>query len=252
MKSDYLYLCLIVLLDVMAVLVGALAGNLIARVPNFQDVENPENTNTPRVQFRKLQGVICIGFGACSIPSIGNHAIPTIMILVFGVLLSELFDISGYINHWIIKIVNVFVKNNGVENEETFPAQVIESTMISVAGALSVFASIELAVNHDPSKMILKIILDVIGCMILSSSGNPLAIAVSALPIGIYQFAWFFGATLAAPFATPAVSEMVGGMGGVVLVVIGLYLLGIDSNLKSADYIVPMILPFVASALHLI
>ena len=238
--------------DFVSVLAGAGIGALITTIPKKVKSEHriAERSDEFRSQMRKLQGLICIGFAISSVLTLSNDTTLAIIIMVVSVMLGELLDIDGKINTVIELMTKHFVPKRLVTSD--LPSQVSEATLISISGALSVFASLDLVTTGNPNKMILKCFLDIIGSLILSSSGSIIAIILSAIPIFAYQTMWYVLGSFCMPFATPVVADMIGGIGGVVLINIALQLLGIDTKLKSSNYILSFFIPFILSMLQVI
>lgn len=221
-----------VLLNLVTILTGVGLGHFIGKraTPLFQD------------SLRKTQGLVCLlmGITSCMVLENGLWA----MALIFmSCLTGEALHLEEGVECMIHKI-GTFLLHSAHISEE-FVEHTKESLLVSITGALAAMASITLATTGDPSKMILKSVLDLVGCFILTCASGAGPILLSGVFIMAFQIVFFFLGSILAPFCTPFVSEMLNSVGGVLLVNVGLALMGIRSHLRSTCFITAFILPFI-------
>lgn len=220
-----------VLLNLVTILLGCALGHLIGKkaTPVFQD------------SLRASQGLVCLLMGITSCMAL-TKPLWSMALIFMSCIAGEALHLEGFVDKMIQKIGSFLLRNEHLSEE--FVTSTKQSLLVSITGALAAMASITLATTGDPSKMILKSVLDLVGCFILSCANGAAPILLSGVFIMAFQIAFFFLGSLLAPFATPFVTEMLSSVGGVLLCNIGLNLLGIPSKLRSTCFITAFILPF--------
>ena len=102
--------------------------------------------------------------------------------LLFGTIAGELIDIEDKLEKLGDKIKNLNLFGNSGKFSEGF----VTSTLLISVGAMAIVGSIRDGINHDPSMLYSKAILDFVSTMVFASTLG-VGVVFSAFPMGIYQ-----------------------------------------------------------------
>lgn len=156
-----------------------------------------------------------------SVPQ-GSPILIVLASLLIGGVLGSLLRIEDRLESIAIKLKNSFDKNG----ESPFVEGFVTSSLIFVIGPLAILGSISDGMSTGIEQLTLKSILDFFASIAFSAALG-WGVALSALPVGIYQFAWTgVGFGLGAILAGYQVSAMT-ATGGVLLLGIAFKLLKI-------------------------
>ena len=156
-----------------------------------------------------------------SVPQ-GSPILIVLASLLIGGVLGSLLRIEDRLESIGIRLKNSFDKNG----ESPFVEGFVTSSLIFVIGPLAILGSISDGMSTGIEQLTLKSILDFFASIAFSAALG-WGVALSALPVGIYQFAWTgVGFGLGAILAGYQVSAMT-ATGGVLLLGIAFKLLKI-------------------------
>jgi uncharacterized membrane protein YqgA involved in biofilm formation len=170
----------------------------------------------------------------------GSPILIVLASLLLGGVLGSLLKIEDRLEALGIKLKNSFDKSGDSPFVEGF----VTSSLIFVIGPLAILGSISDGMSTGIEQLSLKSILDFFASIAFAAALG-WGVALSALPVGIYQFAWTgVGFGLGAILAGYQVSAMT-ATGGVLLLGIGLKLLKIKEiaigNLLPALALAPLL-----------
>ena len=164
-----------------------------------------------------LKEILVIGDGG-SISTQGTMMM--ICCFAIGSLIGEIINISK----WLDRFAKWLKVKSGSENDKSFVAGFVTTSMTVCIGAMAIVGSIQDGILHDPSTLIAKSILDFIIVIIMTASMGKGCI-FSAIPVGILQG----GVTLCSGFLAPVLSETaisnLGLVGSVMIFCVGLNLI---------------------------
>lgn len=185
---------------------GVLAGNIL-------------NTNTKDTVSKGVAlGVILIGI-QMAIET--EHLIVVLISILLGAVTGELIGIEKYLNKFALFLEN---KCKGRSQEVDIAKGFVTATLIFCVGAMAIMGSLQSGLTGEHSILYAKSILDGVTSIVLASTMG-WGVALSALPLLLYQG----GITLLAGFIEPlviqeAINEMK-AVGGLLIVAIALNML---------------------------
>ena len=170
----------------------------------------------------------------------GAPIVIILLSLLIGGLIGTLLHIEDGLEQWGEKLKNRF--NRG--SESRFVEGFVTASLIFVIGPLAILGSISDGMNAGIDQLILKSILDFFASIAFAAAMG-WGVALSAIPVGIYQGIWtFIGIGLGNVLADYQVAAMT-ATGGVLLFGIALKLLSIKKieigNLLPALALAPLL-----------
>lgn len=228
-------------INVVAIIIGAALGVLMGN-------KIPEKTRT---LMTDVLGAITLIGAASAVTSLWNEDLTTsvpdgfpILIvlasLLVGGIVGSLLRIEDRLEVWGTRLKARFDKGGDSPFVEGF----VTASLIFVIGPLAILGSISDGMATGIDQLALKSTLDFFAAIAFAAALG-WGVALSALPVGIYQGAWTFaGFLLGSILADYQVSAMT-ATGGVLLMGIGLKLLNIKSiaigNLLPALALAPLL-----------
>lgn len=209
------------------IIIGSLFGLLMGQ-------RIPERLNKALMQGIGLV-VLTIGItGAIQ----GQNSLVMILSMVFGILIGEGIDIHAYVNRLVDWVSKKFTKN---DEENTFSQGFLSATMLFCIGSMAIVGSLESGLIGDNSTLYTKSILDGVSAILFSSTLG-IGVALSSVPVLIYQGALILFSQLLAPLLHDAVILEITTIGSVLLIGMGLNLLEI-TNIEIMNFIPAIFLP---------
>lgn len=169
----------------------------------------------------------------------------TMLVVVFSLLLGALIgswiDIEGRLEAFADKLKRKFAKQEG---EQNFVEGFVSASLIFAIGPLAILGSISDGMGTGIDQLVLKSTLDFFTAMAFAATLG-WGVAVSALPVGMYQFIWTgVGLFLGSILAMYQVLAMT-AVGGILLLGIALRILKIKQiavgNILPAIAIAPLL-----------
>ncbi len=243
------------LFNVIAVVVGSLAGLLIRKLaPNGKGGELGE-----RVSDTVFKGlglcVILIGIGgaiegtvnsriisALSIGGVEISELPTertlviIISIAIGALLGGLLDLDRRIN-LLGERLEKMMHGKGGQVAQGF----VSASLLFCVGSMAVVGSMNSGIAHDHSVLVTKSIIDMISAAIFASTMG-IGVMFSAILIFIYQGAITLISAVAGPFLSADVITCMSTTGSLLIIGLGLNMIG-ATKIKVMNYIPAIILP---------
>lgn len=212
-----------VLVNALAVILGSLLGLAFGRGLN-----------------ERLTGVAMTGLGLSTLyigfsgSLKGENVLITIAALVVGGILGTLLDIDGALMRLGQRAQRLTRGQHG-RVAEGF----VTASLLFCVGAMAVTGSLDAGLRGDYATLYAKSALDFVAAILLASTLG-LGVALSALPILVYQGGIALLAGLIAPVLSPQAINELACAGSLIIVALGFNLLGL-ARIKVAD-LLPAIL----------
>lgn len=175
----------------------------------------------------KAQKVVLQGIGMCVLVIGTMSAIETELPLLLvvsvslGGFIGVVLGIERRLDAWGERTQKRFHREGGVP----FAEGLVTATITFCVGAMAILGSIESGLHHNYELLFVKSALDGFFAMLLATRFG-FGVALSAVPVLIYQGAITLGAGFLAPLMTDTMMTEVSAVGGVLIVGIGINLLG--------------------------
>lgn len=193
-----------------AVLVGAGLGMLAGRIIG-----------------EKLRGSIFQALGLCTIliglkmALVAEDLMPVILSCVLGGLCGQALALD-------VRLARAgdAVKKMLRSGNERFTDGLVTASLLICVGAMGIVGSLEEGLGGSPATLFSKSILDFFACLMLASVYGS-GVALSALPLLIYQGGLTLLAAMVAPYLTEGIRATLVSTGGLLIVGIGFNLMGL-------------------------
>ncbi len=143
-----------------------------------------------------------------------------VLCLTVGALIGECFNIED----WFERFGEWLKIKTGNAKDKTFVDAFVTASLTVCIGAMAVIGSIEDGINHDPTILITKAILDGIIIMVMTPALGKGAV-FSAIPVAVIQGLITAGAQLIKPLMTDPALANLSLVGNVLIACIGINLL---------------------------
>lgn len=162
--------------------------------------------------------------------------------LALGAFIGEIFDLDGQIMQfgtWLRKIAKR-------EGDTRFVDGFIIATLTTCIGAMAIVGALQDGINHDPSMLFTKAILD--GTIImLYAAAFGIGPLFACIPIGILQGGITLFSFAIKPFLTTTMTNGLSLVGSMLILCIGLNLL-LDAKIKVANMLPSLLVIIIYSA----
>ena len=175
---------------------------------------------------KKAQKVVMQGIGLCVVIIGAMSAIKTemplllVISLTLGGFLGTVIGIERRLDDWGERTQKRFHKEGGVP----FAEGLVTATITFCVGALAILGAIESGLNQNHQLLFIKAALDGFFAMLLATTFG-FGVALSAVPVLLYQGAIALGAGFLAPLLSDALMVEISAVGGVLILGIGFSLL---------------------------
>jgi hypothetical protein len=175
----------------------------------------------------KAQKVVLQGIGLCvliiGIMSAIKTDLPLLLVISvsLGGFVGTVIGIERRLDTWGERTQKRFHREGGVP----FAEGLVTATITFCVGAMAILGSVEFGLNHNYELLFIKATLDGVFAMLLATTFG-FGVALSAVPVFLYQGAITLGAGVLAPLLSDAMMVEVSAVGGVLIVGIGINLLG--------------------------
>ncbi len=176
----------------------------------------------------KAQQTVLQGIGLCVLAIGMMSAVKTNMPLLLvisvsiGAFIGAALGIERRLDAWGERTQARFHREGGVP----FAEGLVTATITFCVGALAILGSIESGLHHNHQLLFVKAALDGFFAMLLATKFG-FGVALSAVPVFLYQGAIALGAGGIAPLLTDEMMTEVSAVGGVLILGIGINLLNI-------------------------
>ena len=213
------------LVNCAAIIAGSLAGAILQR--GFAD---------------KWKKTLLAGMGLCTFVIGLNMAqksaniIYVVVSIALGILLGEWLDIDGHLNRF-----GKWVEGKLLRGKEAAPGKhslgdaFVSASLLFCIGAMAIIGSITDGITGDHAILFAKASLDFIMSLVLASTLG-IGVALSAVPVLLYQGSITLLALWMQSFMTDAVIAELSATGGIMIMAIGLNLIGV-TKLRLANMI---------------
>lgn len=191
----------------------------------------------------KAQQVVLQGIGLCVlvIGIMGAIATEQPLLLVLSVslggFLGTVIGIERRLDAWGERTQRRFHREGAVP----FAEGLVTATITFCVGAMAILGSIESGLHHNYELLFIKSALDGFFAMLLATTFG-FGVALSAVPVFLYQGAITLGAGFLAPLLTDTMMTEVSAVGGVLIVGIGVNLLGLK-KIHVGDMLPAVLIP---------
>lgn len=168
----------------------------------------------------------------------GENALISILSIVLGVILGELLRLDDRIRSlgdWVER------RFAGKHTKGSISEGFVSASLLFCVGAMAIMGALDSGLLRDHSTLYAKSTLDGITSIVYSSTMG-VGVALSAIPIFLYQGAIALGASFIEPFLTPVVIAEMKCVGSILIVGLSLNLLGL-TKIKVMNYVPAVFLP---------
>ena len=168
----------------------------------------------------------------------GENALISILSIVLGVILGELLRLDDRIRSlgdWVER------RFAGKHTKGSISEGFVSASLLFSVGAMAIMGALDSGLLRDHSTLYAKSTLDGITSIVYSSTMG-VGVALSAIPIFLYQGAIALGASFIEPFLTPVVIAEMKCVGSILIVGLSLNLLGL-TKIKVMNYVPAVFLP---------
>ena len=191
----------------------------------------------------KAQRVVLQGIGLCVL-IIGitsaietQHTLLLVLSVSLGGFLGTVIGIERRLDAWGERTQRRFHREGSVP----FAEGLVTATITFCVGAMAILGSVESGLNHNYELLFIKSALDGFFAMLLATRFG-FGVALSAVPVLIYQGAITLGAGVLAPLLSDEMMVEVSAVGGVLILGIGINLLDLK-KIHVGDMLPAVLIP---------
>ncbi|WP_243676759.1 DUF554 domain-containing protein [Secundilactobacillus collinoides] len=212
-----------------AVLAGGVIGYIFQRLLNDKLQKNHYSAIGVAVIFIGVAGVLSQMLVVKNGQISTHGTLMATISLVIGALIGELIDID----HQFVKLGDWLRRKVGAKSDSLFIEGFVSATLTICVGAMAIIGSLQDAINHDPTMLFTKAILDGVIVAIYAASFGVGAI-FSSLPLFIFQMTITLLAVFIDQFLTTAMTNGISLVGSMMIFCIGINLL-LDTKIRVAN-----------------
>ncbi len=215
------------LVNAAAILAGSAAGMLLGRFI-------PE-----RLSAAVEKGVaLCVFYIGADGMLAGENTLAAILSIVLGALIGEwlrLDDRVHQLGEWVER------KFGGRQARSSLSEGFVSASLLFCVGAMAIMGALDSGLTQDHSTLYAKATLDGITSIVYSSAMG-IGVALSALPVLLYQGLIALGASFIEPYLTTEVILEMKCVGSILILGLSLNMLGL-TKLKVMNYVPAVFLP---------
>ena len=218
-----------VIVNTVAVIVGSIVGMLLKK-------GIPEN----------IKDAVMKGIGLCTIyigisgALKGENTLVLIISIALGVVIGEMCDLDGKLNHFAERLEARFRKpGDKISIAEGF----VTASLLFCVGAMTIVGSLNAGLSGDYEMLFTKSTLDLISACVFASALG-IGVLFSAGFVFVFQGAIVLTAQFAAPYLSDYVIAEMTCAGSVLIMALGLNIIGL-TNFKVMNYIPAIFIPIV-------
>lgn len=166
-----------------------------------------------------------------------------IFCMVLGGVLGEALDIEKRLQHLGDRAQKAF--GGKQQSGSTFAQGFVTASLVYCIGAMAIVGALDSGLKGDHTTQIAKAMLDGLSAVIFASTLGP-GVALSAVPVLIYQGGITLLSGLIAPWLTDGVIAEMSAVGGLLILAIGLNLLGV-TKIRIGNFLPAVFLPLLIS-----
>ncbi len=185
---------------------------------------------------------LCVLYIGISGTLADENTLVMIISMVLGVLVGELLRLDDRLNALGAAIERRFAAH-GVKGRvsEGF----ITASLLFCVGAMSIVGALDSGLTGNHETLYAKTVLDTVTSVVYASTLG-FGVALSAIPVLLYQGLIALGASLLAPVLTDPVINEMKAVGSLLIVALGLNMLGL-TKIKVMNYVPAMFFPILLS-----
>ena len=168
----------------------------------------------------------------------GENTLVAIIATVIGAILGELLRLDDRMHDLGDWVERRFAKNG---TKGSISEGFVSASLLFCVGAMAIMGSLDSGLLRDHSTLYAKATLDGITSIVYGSTMG-VGVALSAVPIFLYQGAIALGASFIEPFLTSAVIAEMKCVGSILITGLSLNLLGL-TKIKVVNYVPAIFLP---------
>ncbi len=168
----------------------------------------------------------------------GENTLVAILSIAIGAILGELLQLDEHMHQlgdWVER------KFGGKGSKTTLSEGFVTASLLFCVGAMAIMGALDSGLTGDHSTLYAKALLDGIISVVYASTLG-VGVALSAIPIFLYQGAIALGASFLAPYLTEAVILEMKCVGSILILGLSLNMLGL-TKLKVMNYVPAVFLP---------
>jgi uncharacterized membrane protein YqgA involved in biofilm formation len=170
----------------------------------------------------------------------GEMLLLMIFSLVIGGIIGEAVDIEERLDSFGKWIQGIIYKTGGAGS---FSKGFVMASLVYCVGSMAIIGSIEDGLQHNPNTLYAKSVLDGVSAVVFASELG-FGVALSAVPVFIYQGAITLLASYLKPILTDWVITSMSAVGGVLIIGIGFTMLDIK-KIKVGNLLPSIFIPLV-------
>lgn len=231
------------IINTLVILAGSAVGlGIHALAGRFSSVLGEKGARLgERLQALMMQGIaLCVLYIGISGSLKGQNALAAILSMALGAILGELLDLDGRMNRlgqWVQDRTARVLKGGGSSVAEGF----VTSSLLFCVGAMSIVGALENGLTGNFDTLKAKSVLDGISSIIFASSLG-VGVALSAVPVLLYQGLISLAAGVLSPLLGDAVIAEMTCVGSLLIVAMGLNMLGV-TKIKVMNLVPGIFLP---------
>lgn len=203
------------IVNALGILAGTAAGLLLGKLI-------PE-----RLSDAVSKGIgLCVFYIGVSGTLAGEKTLVLIISMVLGILAGELLRLDDCLNALGNAVERRFTKNGAGGAKGKIAEGFVTASLLYCVGAMAIVGSLESGLSGDHATLYAKTVLDSVSSVVYASTMG-FGVALSAIPVLLYQGAITLGASLLAPVLTDAVIAEMKCAGSVLIVAMSFNMLGI-------------------------
>ena len=168
----------------------------------------------------------------------GENTLVAIIATVIGAIIGELLRLDDRMHNLGDWVERRFAKNG---TKGSISEGFVSASLLFCVGAMAIMGSLDSGLLRDHSTLYAKSTLDGITSIVYGSTMG-VGVALSAIPIFLYQGAIALGASFIEPFLTPEVIAEMKCVGSILITGLALNLLGL-TKIKVVNYVPAIFLP---------
>ena len=168
----------------------------------------------------------------------GENTLIAILSIAIGAILGELLQLDEHMHQlgdWVER------KFGGKGSKTSLSEGFVTASLLFCVGAMAIMGALDSGLTGDHSTLYAKALLDGIISVVYASTLG-VGVALSAIPIFLYQGAIALGASFLAPYLTEAVILEMKCVGSILILGLSLNMLGL-TKLKVMNYVPAVFLP---------
>ena len=231
------------IINTLVILAGSAVGlGIHALAGRFSSVLGEKGARLgERLQALMMQGIaLCVLYIGISGSLKGQNTLAAILSMALGAILGELLDLDGRMNRlgqWVQDRTARVLKGGGSSVAEGF----VTSSLLFCVGAMSIVGALENGLTGNFDTLKAKSVLDGISSIIFASSLG-VGVALSAVPVLLYQGLISLAAGVLSPLLGDAVIAEMTCVGSLLIVAMGLNMLGV-TKIKVMNLVPGIFLP---------